>query len=79
MNIKKLISALLLLVVGTTTTLFAQTAVTVGNKVTDASSLVSGNAYLIKYTSMTGTPYIYDAGTATPLISMITGQIMIYQ
>ena len=67
MNIKKLISALLLLVVGTTATLFAQTAVTVGSKVTDASSLVSGNAYLIKYTSMTGTPYIYDAGTTTPL------------
>ncbi len=67
MNIKQLISALLLLVVGTTTTLFAQTAVTVGDKVTDASSLVSGNAYLIKYTSMTGTPYIYDAGTSTPL------------
>jgi len=35
--------------------------------VTDASSLVSGNSYLIKYTSMTGTPYIYDAGTTTPL------------
>jgi len=45
----------------------AQTAVTVGSKVTDASSIVSGNAYLIKYTSMTGTPYIYDAGTTTPL------------
>ena len=45
----------------------AQNAVTVGTKVTDASSLVSGKAYVIKYTSMTGTPYIYDAGTTTPL------------
>jgi hypothetical protein len=58
---------LLLLVVGASNSVFAQTAVTVGNKVTDASSLVSGNSYLIKYTSMTGTPYIYDAGTTTPL------------
>ena len=62
-----MISALLLLAVGTTATLFAQTAVNVGNQVTDAASLVSGQAYLIKYTSMTGTPYIYDAGTSTPL------------
>ena len=45
----------------------AQTSVTVGNQVKEASNIVSGNAYLIKYTSMTGTPYIYDAGTATPL------------
>ena len=64
---KKLLMMLLLLVVGAGNSVFAQTAVTVGNKVTDASSLVSGNAYLIKYTSMTGTPYIYDAGTSTPL------------
>lgn len=67
MKMKKLLMMLLLLVVGAGNSVFAQTAVTVGSKVTDASSLVSGNAYLIKYTSMTGTPYIYDAGTTTPL------------
>ena len=67
MKMKKLLMMLLLLVVGASNSVFAQTAVTVGNKVTDAGSLVSGNAYLIKYTSMTGTPYIYDAGTTTPL------------
>ncbi len=63
----KRLKALFLLLIGIGTSVFAQTAVTVGNQVTDASSLVSGNAYLIKYTSMTGTPYIYDAGTSTPL------------
>ena len=57
----------LLLTMGFVAIVSAQNAVTVGNKVTDASSLVSGNSYLIKYTSMTGTPYIYDAGTTTPL------------
>ena len=67
MNLKQKLTALLLLAVGTVAQLNAQTAVTAGSKVTDASSLVSGKAYLIKYTSMTGTPYIYDAGTATPL------------
>ena len=67
MNLKQKLTALLLLAVGAVTQLNAQTAVTAGSKVTDASSLVSGKAYLIKYTSMTGTPYIYDAGTATPL------------
>ena len=45
----------------------AQNAVTVGTKVTDASSLVSGKTYVIKYTSMTGTPYIEDIGTTSPL------------
>lgn len=50
----------------------AQNAVTVGTKVTDASSLVSGKAYLIKYTSMTGTPYIEDVGTASPLYAPST-------
>ena len=67
MNLKTLLTSLFLLILGAATQLNAQTAVTVGNKVTDASNLVSGNAYLIKYTSMTGTPYIYDAGTTTPL------------
>ena len=67
MKLKALLTSLFLLILGAATQLNAQTAVTVGNKVTDASNLVSGNAYLIKYTSMTGTPYIYDAGTTTPL------------
>lgn len=43
----------------------AQVSVTVGAKVTDASNLVSGNAYLIKYTSMTGTPYITEGVDGT--------------
>ena len=67
MNIKLRLTTLFLLIAGAATQLNAQTAVTVGSKVTDASSIVSGNAYLIKYTSMTGTPYIYDAGPTTPL------------
>ncbi len=67
MKTKRFFTVLFLLAMGIVTQLNAQTAVTVGSKVTDASSLVSGNAYLIKYTSMTGTPYIYDAGTSTPL------------
>ena len=68
MKIKQLLSLLFLLTLGGIMNVsLAQNAVTVGSKVTDASSIVSGNAYLIKYTSMTGTPYIYDAGTTTPL------------
>ena len=67
MNLKTLLTSLFLLILGAATQLNAQTTVTVGSKVTDAISLVSGKAYLIKYTSMTGTPYIYDAGTTTPL------------
>ena len=68
MKLKPLLSLLFLLTLGEIMNVsLAQTAVTVGSKVTDASSIVSGNAYLIKYTSMTGTPYIYDAGTTTPL------------
>ncbi len=68
MKLKPLLSLLFLLTLGGIMNVsLAQTAVTVGSKVTDASSIVSGNAYLIKYTSMTGTPYIYDAGTTTPL------------
>ena len=64
MNIKKLISALLLLVVGTTATLFAQTAVTAGSQVTSESSLVSGQAYLLQHQGNgTNTPWIEDAGT----------------
>ncbi len=62
MNIKRLISALLLLAVGTTATLFAQTAVNVGNQVTSESQLVSGKAYVLRNTA-TGSPWIADAGT----------------
>lgn len=47
MNIKKMISALLLLAVGTTATLFAQTAVTVGNQVTSEADMQEGVPYLI--------------------------------
>ena len=57
---KKLFSILLTLFVGMTATVSAQQTVTVGSKVTDASSLVSGTPYLIKYSSMTGTPYITE-------------------
>ena len=67
MKTKRFLTVLFLLAMGIVTQLNAQTAVTVGSQVTDASNIVSGKAYLIKYTSMTGTPYIYDAGTATPL------------
>lgn len=65
MNIKRLISALLLLAVGTTATLFAQTAVNVGGQVTSESQLVSGKAYVLQsQASGTGTvPYINDNGT----------------
>lgn len=64
MNIKKMISALLLLAVGTTATLFAQTAVTVGNQVTDESNIVSGKAYLLQHQGNgTYTPWLEDAGT----------------
>ncbi len=38
----------------------AQTAVTAGTQVTSESNLVSGKAYLIQYTSLTGTPYITE-------------------
>ena len=53
MKLKTLLTSLFLLVLGASTQLNAQTEVTVGSKVTDVSSLVSGNAYLIKYTRVT--------------------------
>ena len=67
MKLFKQLLLLFSLFFGGTICMNAQTTVTVGSQVTDASNIVSGKAYLIKYTSMTGTPYIYDAGTATPL------------
>lgn len=67
MKLFKQLLLLFSLFFGGTICMNAQTSVTVGNQVKEASNIVSGNAYLIKYTSMTGTPYIYDAGTATPL------------
>lgn len=66
MNIKKMISALLLLAVGTTATLFAQTAVNVGSQVTDESNIVSGKAYILQSQAAGGNttvPYINDNGT----------------
>ena len=62
MNIKKLFFTLLLLVVGASVNLFAQTAVTVGDQVTDKSNIVSGKAYLLRWDGLTGTPYVLDNG-----------------
>ena len=61
---KKLLMMLLLLVVGAGNSLFAQTAVTVGNQVTDVSNIVSGNAYLLQHQGNgTNTPWLEDKGT----------------
>ncbi len=64
MNLKQKLTALLLLAVGAVTQLNAQTAVTAGSQVTDASSIVSGKAYVLQ-SQATGTgdvPYINDNG-----------------
>ena len=62
---KKLLMMLLLLVVGASNSVFAQTAVTVGSQVTAESNIVSGKAYILQsQASGTGTvPYINDNGT----------------
>ena len=62
MNLKQKLTALLLLAVGAVTQLNAQVAVTVGSQVTDASSIVSGKAYLLRWDGLTGTPYALDTG-----------------
>ena len=62
MNLKQKLTALLLLAVGAVTQLNAQVAVTVGNQVTDANSIVSGKAYLLRWDGLTGTPYALDTG-----------------
>ena len=64
MNIKQKLTTLLLLAVGAVTQLNAQVAVTVGSQVTDASSIVSGKAYLLQHQGNgTSTPWLEDAGT----------------
>ena len=62
MNLKQKLTALLLLAVGAVTQLNAQVAVTVGNQVTDANSIISGKAYLLRWDGLTGTPYALDTG-----------------
>ena len=57
---------LLLLVVGASNSVFAQTAVTVGSQVTDESNIVSGKAYILQSQAAGGNttvPYINDNGT----------------
>ena len=64
MNIKQKLTTLLLLVAGAATQLNAQTAVTAGSQVTDASTLVSGKAYLLQHQGNgNNTPWLEDAGT----------------
>ena len=65
MNIKLRLTTLFLLIAGAATQLNAQSAVTVGNQVTDASSIVSGKAYILQSQAAgTGTvPFINDNGT----------------
>ena len=62
MNLKQKLTALLLLAVEAVTQLNAQVAVTVGSQVTDASSIVSGKAYLLRWDGLIGTPYALDTG-----------------
>ncbi len=60
---KKLLTILLLLVVGASSSIFAQTAVTMGSQVTDASNIVSGKAYLLQHQGNgTNKPWLEDAG-----------------
>ena len=62
----KLLTMLLLFVVGASNSVFAQTAVTVGSQVTDESNIVSGKAYILQSQAAGGNttvPYINDNGT----------------
>ena len=58
----KRLKTLFLLLIGIGTSVFAQTAVTVGSQVTNVSNIVSGKAYLLRWDGLTGTPYILDTG-----------------
>ena len=60
MNLKTLLTSLFLLILGAATQLNAQTVVTAGSQVTDASNIVSGKAYLLRWDGLTGTPYALD-------------------
>ena len=62
MKLKSFFTSLLLLVAGAGTQVGAQNAVTVGSQVTDASNIVSGKAYLLRWDGLTGTPYALDTG-----------------
>ena len=64
MNIKKLFFSLLLLVVGASANLFAQSAVTAGSQVTSENSIVSGKAYLVYYVGNGSSGYMKDTGSA---------------
>ena len=64
MNIKLKLTTLLLLAVGAVTGLNAQTAVTAGSQVTEESSIVSGQAYLIYYVGNGNSGYMKDTGSA---------------
>lgn len=61
----KRLKTLFLLLIGIGTSVFAQTAVTVGSQVTNVSNIVSGKAYILQSQAAgTGTlPYINDNGT----------------
>ena len=61
---KLFLIALLSMVAGGMQSVYAQTAVTVGSQVTDASNIVSGKAYLLQHQGNgTNTPWLEDAGT----------------
>ena len=62
MNIKRNLFAMLLLVVGAMLRLSAQSAVTVGNQVTNVNDIVSGKPYVLRLQGLTGAPYILDTG-----------------
>ena len=62
MNTKRKLFAMLLLILGAAVQLSAQTAVTVGNQVTDVNDIVSGKPYVLRLEGLTGAPYILDTG-----------------
>lgn len=62
MNTKRKLFAMLLLFIGAVVQLSAQTAVTVGNQVTNVNDIVSGKPYVLRLEGLTGAPYILDTG-----------------
>ena len=63
MKLKNFFTTILLLIIGAMQNLSAQTTVEVGSQVTDANSIVSGQAYLLRWEGLTGAPYALDNGT----------------
>ena len=63
MKLKNFFTTILLLIIGAMQNLSAQTTVEVGSQVTDANSIVSGQAYLLRWQGLTGSPYALDNGT----------------